>query len=195
MADLYANFAALAAAETDGVDYRICRTKRGTAVTVVAPHGGLIEPGSSQIAWAIARDDWSVYGFEGLLPRPHRDLHIASERFDEPRGLALVRAAETAVGVHGRADAGDPDTVWMGGLDEDFRDAICEALETAGFDAATGGHPLKGRHPNNICNRGRSGAGAQLEIPRSLRDKLTADRARMVAFTDAVRTAVVARVS
>jgi phage replication-related protein YjqB (UPF0714/DUF867 family) len=193
MADLYANFAALAAAETDGVDYRICRTNRGTPVAVIAPHGGLIEPGSSQIAWAIARDDWSVYGFEGLLRRPHGDLHITSPRFDEPRALSLVRAAETAVGVHGRADANDPQTVWMGGLDFDFRDAICEALEAAGFDAATGGHRVKGREPTNICNRGRSGAGAQLEIPRSLRDQLMADRERMMAFTDAVRAAVAVR--
>jgi phage replication-related protein YjqB (UPF0714/DUF867 family) len=162
-------------------------------VAVVAPHGGLIEPGSSQIAWAIARDDWSVYGFEGLLRRPHGDLHITSTHFDEPRGLSLVRAAETAVAVHGRADANDPETVWMGGLDLDFRDAICEALEAAGFDAATGGHPLKGRQRTNICNRGRSGAGAQLEIPKSLREQLIADRERMVAFTDAVRTAVAAR--
>jgi phage replication-related protein YjqB (UPF0714/DUF867 family) len=188
MADRYLNFAALAAGETAGVDYRVCMTNRETPVACVAPHGGWIEPGSSRIAMAIAREDYSVYCFEGLIQgRPHGDLHITSTRFDEPRALALVEASETAVAVHGRADLGDPQTVWMGGRDFDFRDAIGEALEAAGFPAATSSHPLPGRQRKNICNRGTSGAGVQLEIPRTLRDQLVADKARLASFADAVR--------
>jgi len=64
--------------------------------------------------------------------------------------------------VHGRADLGDPQTVWMGGRDVAFRDAIAEALLAAGFQAETDGHPLPGRQRKNICNRGTRGAGAQL---------------------------------
>ena len=103
MPDQYANFTALAAKETLGTDYQIFLTDRGTPAVVIAPHGGCIEPGTSEIAKAIAGDDLSVYIFEGLGNRPHGDLHIASHRFDEPNGLELVIAAQTAIAIHGRA--------------------------------------------------------------------------------------------
>jgi phage replication-related protein YjqB (UPF0714/DUF867 family) len=33
----------------------------------------------------------------------------------------------------------------------------------------TDGHRFPGRHPRNICNRGRSGEGVQLELSEQLR--------------------------
>jgi phage replication-related protein YjqB (UPF0714/DUF867 family) len=194
MADKYANFTALAAGETAGLDYTICLSDRGTDVVVIAPHAGWIEPGSSQIASAIARDDHSIYLFEGLIEgRPHDDLHITSARFDEPRALALVQAAETAVAIHGRSDQGYPDTVWMGGRATAFRNAVGAALAGAGFSMITTGHPLPGRERRNICNRGASKAGVQLEIPRTLRNQLVGDRTKLAAFADAVREAITDR--
>jgi phage replication-related protein YjqB (UPF0714/DUF867 family) len=50
-------------------------------------------------------------------------------------GLALVGACETVLRVHGRADDGDGDTVWVGGLDFASRDRIVGALIGAGFAA------------------------------------------------------------
>jgi phage replication-related protein YjqB (UPF0714/DUF867 family) len=195
MADRYRNFADLAAAETEGLDYRICLTRRTSPIVVIAPHGGEIEPGSSHIAAAIAADAFALYCFEGMTPgRPHGDLHIASERFDEPQWRRLVRRRDIAIGVHGRADNGDPDAAWLGGLDFALRDAIAAALEAQGFAALTSGHDLPGTQPNNVCNRGRSGAGAQLELPRTLRRDLIADAARRGTFADAVRQAVEAHV-
>lgn len=194
MADRYQSFAALAADETFGVHYRVCLADRSTPVVVLAPHGGLIEPGSSQIAGAIALEDYSVYYFEGLCPgRPHGDLHITSGRFDEPRALKLVETAETAVAVHGRLDRGDPKTVWMGGRDLALRNAITSSLNASGFPAATDGHPLLGLEITNICNRGTRGAGVQLEIPRTLRDRLVNDLADLQLFAGAVRKALANR--
>ena len=53
-------------------------------VAVVAIHGGKIEPGTSELARAVARDDHPFYLFEGLKPQGNRDLHISSGRFDDP---------------------------------------------------------------------------------------------------------------
>ncbi|WP_445944951.1 poly-gamma-glutamate hydrolase family protein [Rhizobium sp. WSM1274] len=43
-------------------------------------------------------------------------MHVISDRFDEPRALALVEACKTVLGVHGRADDADADGAWFGGL-------------------------------------------------------------------------------
>ncbi|MGD9540075.1 poly-gamma-glutamate hydrolase family protein [Methylocystis sp.] len=192
MADRYDSFVTLAANEIEGVDYRIRMTERASSIAIIAPHGGLIETGSSEIAGAIAADRFSLYCFEGLIQANSARLHITSSRFDEPRALALVSAAEVAIGVHGRKDRGDEASIWVGGLHESLRDAICEALTSAGFKAKPvgDGHRLAGRDPANICNRGRCGAGVQLELPKTLRDALVREVSGRAALAAAVRDAL-----
>jgi phage replication-related protein YjqB (UPF0714/DUF867 family) len=191
VADRYPNFAALNAEEERGLHFQVWLEDRGTPIVVLAPHGGWIEPGTSEIAKAIAGDDLSIYSFESLVPgRPHSDLHITSTRFDEPEGLALARAAETAVAIHGRANSGDLKTIGLGGRDLAFRDAIARALRAAGFSVAIAPPDMAARDPSNICNRGTSGAGVQLELPLSLRRRLVGNPTRLRSFCDAVRNAM-----
>lgn len=195
MADLYDSFATLSAHEIADVHYRIHVRARPSPFAVVAPHGGFIEPGTSEVAAAIAADCFSLYCFESLtLRRKGEGLHITSTRFDEPQALRLVGASDVVIGVHGRKDGADADAVWVGGLHETLRDAICGALLQNGFCAkAVGeGHRLAGRDPANICNKSRRGAGVQIEMPKALRIKLAADAAQRHAFADAVRVALLA---
>ncbi|WP_208646535.1 poly-gamma-glutamate hydrolase family protein [Mesorhizobium waimense] len=187
----YMAFADLAAEKLQGVDYDFLVLDRASNVAIVAPHGGWIEHATSQLATAVAGDDLSLYLFEGLKPkRPHRELHIPSEYFDERQCVQLVTKAQLAIGMHGRADGDDPETIWLGGLGKELRDAIAVALEAAGFKAITSGHRLPGEHKNNICNRGIGRAGVQLELPKTLRDALVADPERRALFSGAVRKAI-----
>jgi phage replication-related protein YjqB (UPF0714/DUF867 family) len=188
MADRYPDFATLAAAHEQDRDYRITVQDRGTRVAIIAPHGGTIEPKTASIARAVAGDDLSFYLFEALRAGAHGDYHITSHRFDEPRALALVAGADTSIAIHGRKDDGT-DTVWLGGRDETLRDAVGDALRAAGFEAALN-TALPGVHPSNICNRTRSGAGVQLELPRSLRRSLAEDGEMMTRFGAALRAAI-----
>ncbi|ESY29544.1 hypothetical protein X748_27655 [Mesorhizobium sp. LNJC386A00] len=184
-------FADLAAEKRRGVDYDFLVADRASAVAIVAPHGGWIEYGTSQLATAVAGEDFSLYLFEGLKPkRPHRELHIPSEYFDEKECVQLVTKAQLAIGMHGRVDGDDLETIWLGGLGKELRDAIAVALEIACFKAITSGHRLPGEHRNNICNRGIGRAGVQLELPKTLRDALIANAERRVLFSGAVRKAV-----
>jgi phage replication-related protein YjqB (UPF0714/DUF867 family) len=194
MPDLYGRFDELAAAEREGRDFRIDCDERPSPVAIIAPHGGEIEPGTSEIAAAIAGDRFSLYRFEGLRARPHGDLHITSNRFDEPRCCALVARSAVVVTVHGRGDDDDPATVWVGGRDMAARSAIAAALIAAGFSATTSPPRLEGKSPQNICNRGSAGQGIQLEIPRTLRDRLRASggAAEMGRFAAAIRDTVMA---
>ena len=194
LADKYRNFAALDAGERCGIDYRVRLADLGTAIIVIAPHGGEIEPGTSELTLEIARGDYAFYAFEGLRRgRLHGDLHLTSPRFDEPRGLALIGAADTALAVHGRADNGDAWTIWAGGRAEAFRDAVATSLIASGFKVTNVDGGLAGREAANICNRGASGTGVQLEIPRTLRRHLRRDPTALRQFGDAVRLAMLAR--
>lgn len=189
MKDWYDCFSQLEQKEREGVDFRRLALERGSDLAVVAPHGGEIEPHTSIIARMIAGEKLSLYLFEGLRPhRDHCELHITSEKFDEPSAEAIVSGAHTVLGVHGRADKGDGATTWVGGLDFQRRDETVAALAKAGFPAEIRrpGQSLAGAAPNNICNRGRSRAGVQLEIPRSLRDQLAKSAEELSCFAGAV---------
>lgn len=188
MGDRYASFAELSAKEKRGEAWEIRSAARDSAILLLAPHGGLIEPGTSQIARGIAADTRSFYCFEGLQKRPHGDLHIKSERFDEPAALALLAASEVAVAIHGRADRDDPSTILMGGRATLLRDTISARLAADGFGTAVAGGHLAGLSSANICNKAGSGAGVQLELPKTLRDLLLADPDHLQAFCEAVRS-------
>lgn len=196
MADRYANYVELSKGEKFDLDYRIRLRDLSTPIVVLAPHGGWIEPGSSEVATAIASEDCSLYLFEGIRRgRPHRDLHITSTRFDEPQAMRLVSSAQTVVAVHGRRDGEDPRTVWLGGRNASLGNAIAQSIGTAGFEVSAAERGLAGREPLNICNRGISGGGVQLELPRTLRDELLLDLQKLQLFRDAVREAMLASLS
>ncbi|HWG72044.1 MAG TPA: poly-gamma-glutamate hydrolase family protein [Steroidobacteraceae bacterium] len=160
----------LAERYTEGVDYAVhVRSVERSRVAVLAPHGGGVEGRTSEIARLIAGDDHGLYLFEGLRSTGDNFdcLHLASHRFDEPRALALISGCDTVIAVHGYAASG-PD-VLLGGLNEPLKQAVAQALARNGHSCSTGGHRFPGTHPRNICNRGRSGAGVQLELSEELR--------------------------
>ncbi len=79
---------------------------RGTDLVIVTPHGGGIEPGTTEIVRALAGADLSYYLFQGLKPNDNlAALHITSSNFDEPQCVALLRAAAMTVAVHGESSA------------------------------------------------------------------------------------------
>jgi len=184
MIDKYTSFAELARAEASGTDYRISALERPESpVVVVAPHGGSIEVGTSELAALIAGDDHSLFAFEGLKPcGRNRDLHITSHRFDHPECVALVGRCAVALGVHGCIGESQ---IYVGGLDGELAARLAERLVLAGFRVSAEGHRYPGRNPLNICNRGRLGRGAQIEVTRDLRD---ADARPVIA--QAVRAAI-----
>src|SRR5262249_53603384 len=63
MADTYRNFAALARKERSGIDYDVLVRRARTAFAIVAPHGGGIEAGMSELADAVAGATHSFYTF------------------------------------------------------------------------------------------------------------------------------------
>jgi phage replication-related protein YjqB (UPF0714/DUF867 family) len=169
MADTYRNFGDLAAHEKENSDFRVRSEQRPGAIAVIAPHGGGIEPGTSELAEAIAGADLSFYAFEGLKRNGNGILHITSSRFDEPKAVVLVSASPLVVALHGELDCRDQ-VAFLGGLDQGLRKLVHAELQAAGFLVRIHDNTYLQRvEKSNICNRGQSGKGVQLELSQPLR--------------------------
>lgn len=170
--DSYSNFFELRQNERAGLDFQI-RTRCGyTGILLLAPHGGNIEPGCSEIADACAAEEHSLYSFEGLKPSGNWGLHIASTRFDEPTCMQLLQQSTTAIVIHGCRQADD--TVYLGGLDAILAERIGRFLRDAGFNIGSK-NGIEGRSRCNICNLCGNSMGVQLEVSFSLRCRMFAN--------------------
>lgn len=170
MADTYRDFETLDRHEEAGVDYRILVRRASDAYAIIALHGGGIEEGTSELGDAVADESLSFYGFEGLKTTGNAVLHITATRFDEPMCLALIARVAVVITLHGEHSDGEGEAVFLGGRDDGLGERIGRALRLRGFDVRRHSDPdLQGLDPKNICNRGTSGRGVQLELPRAVR--------------------------
>ncbi len=167
--DTLTGFADLCARHPEGRDFVVECLRRPAATAVVAIHGDPIERGVSNIARQIAGDEHNLYLLEGRLPAlNYEHLHLASSRFDDPRCLDLIVHCERVVTIHGCN--GLDENVLLGGLDEALKARIAAALGAAGVPCQTEGHKYPGLQPSNICNRGATGKGVQVELTDPVRE-------------------------
>lgn len=165
----YRTFRELALHERRGNDYTVQSRRGRTGLLVMAPHGGGIEPGTDILAASLAGRRHAFYGFIGLKCHGNRLLHLTSHRFDEPVARRMTRQALWVLTLHGCA-ANDA-TIRVGGRDREGRLIFQKCLQKAGVRTRLSGRTnLAGRHPANLCNRGRLSRGVQLEIARDLRN-------------------------
>ena len=177
--DVYDNFADLNEMEHEGKDFCVYILKREGSITVIAsPHGGAIEPGTSEVAKEIAKNDLSLAIFEGKKSSGNARLHITSTNFDEPRILGIIQEASNVIAIHG--EGSEEAVIFWGGLDQKLGKHLKVALERHGYKVKIHDNSnLQGIAATNICNRGRRGMGVQLELSAGLRktffDSLTSD--------------------
>ena len=183
--DTYSCFAELKKHEEQNKDYKISISNVGSRITIIAPHGGRIEPGTSDIAKKIATESFNYYCFEGIKEENNECLHITSHNFDEPMAVKIISRAPKVVAIH--AWTGNEKFVFLGGLDKVLKEIIANELESRGIIVSKKHGRFKGLNPGNICNRGATKKGVQLEITRGLRDNLT----KRQLISEAVRAALI----
>lgn len=186
MKDRYRSFAELETREPEGRSWTREYRPRNSRLLVMAPHGGWIEPYTSELARDIAGEELSFYTFRGVRDGANHTLHLTSHRFDEPLALEAVSRAEVVVAIHGERSRKDP-FVMVGGCHEWLKRSLKEALVGEGFVVKQPRIGLSGENPRNICNRGTSGAGVQLEISEGLRGRLFREPGFRKRFVGAVR--------
>ncbi len=184
--DVYPDFAALRAANTEGLDYSREVYDRHSRIAVFAVHGGDIERATSRLARGVAGRDFNLYIFNGWLGKESGRLHVTAARFDDPDALRLAAASAFGLSLHAQADSGS--WVCVGGANKGAAALVTKRLEDAGFAAVTPCARLPGTSPKNIVNRPSSG-GVQLEITLRLLARLEKDEEERAKFTGAVRQA------
>lgn len=182
--DIYKNFRELSTKSPEVFDYKIDFEDRGTDFVVIGIHGGQIEPGTEEIVRSISGSDVSYYLFLGN----ERTQHITSTHFDEENCLSLVSKSKGVISIHGKK--GSEEFVMLGGLDNGLISKTELSLKGAGFVVLPTENNVGGIEPDNICNRGSSGKGLQIEVSRGLRDSLVQDPEKMRHFSQAVRKLV-----
>ena len=168
--DKYSGFGELQRHETLDKDYTLSFQDAGSRVTILAPHGGKIEPRTSDLTRRIAGDNYNFYCFEGIKEKNNACLHITSHRFDEPGAVKLAAKSEVVVAVH--ACTGTAGLIHIGGLNKKLGRMIAGELQGRGIEVSKDHPRFQGSNPANICNRGATGIGVQLEVTRDLRDDL-----------------------
>jgi phage replication-related protein YjqB (UPF0714/DUF867 family) len=191
--DTYLNFLQLSACEKEGEDYEIESVFRDSSVAVIAPHGGRIEPFTTELAEMIAGNRFSFYTFKGLKPHGNTTLHITSHRFDEPRALKLVNRCQTIVAIHGQKHLQDA-FIMVGGKDIGLLSHVTSAFRLSGFKLRPPDKRLLALHKKNICNRGKSKQGIQIELSRGLRRLLKSNPESCDAFLKGIRSVLLKKI-
>lgn len=169
----FPNFSALKNARRDS--YKIEKKVHDKRFLIFTPHGGGIEPGTTEICKWFSRASFSYYSFTAIGDNC-KELHITSHNFDEPELLKLLQGHLYAVSFHGMTDRKKRDynaDVFLGGLHVELRNRLKKKLIEKGFNVATADEFRRSRlaalSPNNVTNRCSNKRGIQIEISESLR--------------------------
>lgn len=189
MIDTFATFEDLSKHMTEGKDYRIVTKNTDSRYLIAAIHGGNIEPFTSDIASSIAGEEYDLYLFEGMREKGNEQLHIGSRYFDEPQLKDMIRNADVVVSIHGQANE-DKEFVSIGGLSGGLVKKIIDHLQAIDITVREFEARMEPESPENICNRGMSGGGVELEISGKLRNTLQEDEGMHRLFVNAIRHAM-----
>jgi phage replication-related protein YjqB (UPF0714/DUF867 family) len=164
--DVFPDVPALKSQLKDKRDYRIRARDRGAFATIVSPHGGYIEEGTSALARACAGPDFNFFDFQGLRTKEPQELHVTSTRFREPALMTMLAASEVAVSIHGMGEEDDM-TIWLGGLNKELKESMLKALREQGFLVNPDSPRHRGESKLNFVNMAKQ-KGVQLELPNNL---------------------------
>lgn len=196
MPDKYSSIRKLKENEVRDQDYKIILEDRQSPILIAAPHGGRIEPYTSELAKLVAGSHFSLYLFEGLKADGHkgtnRDLHVTSHNFFEETLDKALESTDTVITFHGVKDF-EEELIIIGGLDRELGGEIKCALKNEGFIVKDNIAKYAGKEPRNICNRGRTKKGVQLEIIRTLRRRMAEDEALRSRFVSAIQSVLKVR--
>jgi phage replication-related protein YjqB (UPF0714/DUF867 family) len=187
-------------------DDTLARTDDMPKTTILAPHGGGIEPGTSELCLAVAGYHpanlpqvppagvtYDYWMFEGVRELGNAALHVRSTGCDDRVAVSLCAGSFNALSLHGFDPAPefpeDEQIVLVGGGNVALKELLLAGLRDANIKrlAAGAGGELDGDDPCNIVNRTLRvqpepstplGMGAQLELSTPLREAMFTEHGR-----------------
>jgi phage replication-related protein YjqB (UPF0714/DUF867 family) len=172
MKDKYQSFADLKLNRPSSftVDFK----DRDYPILIFTPHGGGIEPGTTELCQWFSLHMYPYYSFTGKGQKC-KELHITSTNFGEPRLLKMLNNYKWAVSFHGMSDyikrkvGAD---IYIGGYHQKLirllKASLSENFSVVSWEEIS--YPkLSARSINNVTNKCISGKGVQIEISATLR--------------------------
>ncbi|AEG60300.1 poly-gamma-glutamate hydrolase family protein [Desulforamulus ruminis] len=172
------------------IEFQIEVNETDSNITVVAIHGGKIEKGTTELAYALAsHNNYNYYSFLGLKSTDNFSLHVPSDKFAETYALEMVSKSKRTLSIHGCG--GSEEFTYIGGRDTELANRIKESLTKHGFTVKDTPKDLAGISSDNIVNRNRDERGVQLEISEGLRTKfLSTNKHSLNSYVLAISEAV-----
>jgi phage replication-related protein YjqB (UPF0714/DUF867 family) len=174
VADKYSSVLAIKQRFAEGRDYRIRYKDHGSWATIISPHGGYIEPGTSAVARAIAGNTYNFFDFQALRRGSAQEFHVTATKFRDPVLSMLLETSVVAVSVHCMGTHGSA-VIWLGGLNRRLKELTLAALEERGFAVDPDAPRYKGESPQNVVNL-PARQGVQLELSAELLASLFAGK-------------------
>lgn len=152
-------------------DWEIITEDRDSDVTILAIHGGGIEPATSEIARLIANEgQFNYFAFNGIRTKGNNELHVTSINYDNDIAMNLVKSSERAVTIHGCL--GEEDVAYIGGKDNQLKERIANELNQIGVEVKEAPSHMSGVQDDNIVNCTKNEVGVQIELTSGLRKSL-----------------------
>ena len=187
--DYYKSMTELYNDTKEGIDWKKDTRDVGKSVLIVAPHGGNIEQGTSELTKLVANNgDFDYFSFEAIRPSNNTQLHVTSTNYDDATLHDMIQDRTATISIHGAQ--GEEQLVYLGGYQSPLRDAIQSQLERKGFVVKIPPEYLGGLSNANFINKVEESTGVQLELTTALRkaffkdgDASTASRKKIENWT------------
>ncbi|MBM9447983.1 poly-gamma-glutamate hydrolase family protein [Staphylococcus ureilyticus] len=187
--DYYKSMTELYKDTTEGIDWKKDTRNVGKSVLIVAPHGGNIEQGTSELTKLVANNgDFDYFSFEAIRPSNNTQLHVTSTNYDDATLHEMIQDRTATISIHGAQ--GEEQLVCLGGYQSPLRDAIQSQLELKGFVVKIPPEYLGGLSNTNFINKVEESTVVQLELTTALRkaffkdeDTSTASRKKIENWT------------
>jgi len=173
MKDKYKNFLDLKTHRPKS--FIISKKSSNNNFLIFTPHGGGIEPGTTEICKWFGEQSFSYYSLTGKGSKCN-ELHITSTRFDEPSLLKMLRLHLHSISFHGMSDSMKRKynaDIFLGGLNIELRNTLKKELKNKKYSVATSMEYPKSKlaalNNKNITNKCANRGGVQIELSESLR--------------------------
>jgi len=180
MPDKYKSYKELSENTKPREDYAIVVNERLSPISIIAIHGGGIEPGTTELAEALAKKGaYKYYSFIGMRDEGgegpgNTELHITSNKYVEETGTRMIADSIGTISLHGSKQ--EEEIIFIGGKNFTHGNLIKDELRYRGFNvAADCPGRYSGLSPFNVCNRNMRSMGVQIEMSRGLRKTFFTD--------------------
>ncbi|RAC79926.1 hypothetical protein DN503_32560, partial [Burkholderia multivorans] len=100
--DYYTSMTQLERETKEGIDWKKETRDQGNQVLIVAPHGGNIEQGTSELTKLLAQQGgYDYFSFEATRPSNNTQLHVTSTHYDDPTLHQMIEGRAATISIHG----------------------------------------------------------------------------------------------